>query len=98
LENYREILFRAVQETEDSLGDARHLSKASASRKRGAKSADSAADLTRKQYSGGITDYFEVVDAERTAFVENRAALNIDQARALAATRLIQALGGGWKR
>ncbi|MFT4547447.1 MAG: multidrug efflux system outer membrane protein [Verrucomicrobiales bacterium] len=98
LENYRDVLDRAVQETEDSLGDARHLAKASTSRKRGATSAASAADLTRKRYAGGVSDYFEVVDAERTAVAENRATLGIDLARSLAATRLIQALGGGWKR
>ena len=45
----------------------------------------------RKRYTSGVTDYFEVVDAERTA-------LSIDLARSLASTRLIQALGGGWTR
>lgn len=97
LEKYREVLLGAVQETEDALGDSRLLAKASASKQRGAKSAESVADLTRKRYEGGATDYFEVVDAERTSFNESRAALNIDLARALAATRLIQSLGGGWK-
>ncbi len=96
LENYRDTLFRAVQETEDSLGDSRHLADAAASRERGASSAESAAKLTRERYLGGVTDYFELVDAERTALFEKRAALTIDLARALAATRLIQSLGGGW--
>ena len=98
LEGYREVLIGAVQETEDSLLDSRLLAKASASRKRGAASATLAAELTLKRYIGGITDYFEVVDAGRTALVEKRAALDIDLARALAATRLIQSLGGGWKK
>jgi multidrug efflux system outer membrane protein len=98
LENYREVLLRAVQETEDSLGDSRSLASAAGSKKKGAASAASAADLTRKRYDGGVTDYFEVVDAERTSFIEQRSAVNIDLARALAATRLIQSLGGGWKQ
>ena len=98
LEAYREVLISAVQETEDSLIDARLLAKASAARRRGAESASTASDLARKRIAGGVTDYFEVVDADRTALFEKRAALEIDLARALAATRLIQALGGGWKR
>ena len=81
----------AIWETEDALGDGRYLAGTSASRKRGASAANSAARLTRKRYTSGVTDYFEVVDAERTA-------LSIDLARSLASTRLIQALGGGWTR
>ncbi|MCH7224991.1 efflux transporter outer membrane subunit [Haloferula sp. A504] len=98
LELYRDALLKAVQETEDSMLDARQLRSASDSRWRGAGSAKTAASLVRKRYEGGAIDYFEVVESERTALVEQRAALAIERARALAATRLIQALGGGWKR
>ncbi|WP_353565335.1 efflux transporter outer membrane subunit [Haloferula sargassicola] len=98
LEQYRDTLLTAVREAEDSLADAHHLAKAASARSTGARSADKAAELTRKRYERGITDYFEVVDAERTALAEKRAALSVDLARALAATRLIQALGGGWQR
>lgn len=95
---YRGSLLEAIRETEDSLGDSRHLATAAKSRKRGATAAESAARLTRKRYTSGVTDYFEVVDAERTALSEERAALAVDLARALASTRLIQSLGGGWQR
>jgi multidrug efflux system outer membrane protein len=98
LANYRDTLLQAVRETEDALGDARHLTRASASRTTGARSATTAAGLVRDRYESGSTDYFEVVESERTALVERRAALAIDLARALAVTRVIQALGGGWSR
>ena len=98
LEGYRETLLRGVEEVESALGDAHHLAKAAAARKRGAASAESVAVLTRKRYAGGVTDYFEVVDAERTTLAEQRAFLTVDLARALAATALIQGLGGGWQR
>ncbi len=98
LEVYRATLLQAIQETEDSLGDARDLAHAANSRKRGSESASIVASLTRKRYSGGATDYFEVVDAERTALNEQRAQLSVDLARALASTRLIEALGGGWTK
>ena len=67
-------------------------------RKTGATSAEEAAKLTRKRYDAGVADYFEVVDSERTALNEQRAALGINLARAIATTRLIQSLGGGWQR
>ncbi|MFC7339242.1 efflux transporter outer membrane subunit [Haloferula chungangensis] len=95
---YRGSLLSAIQETEDALGDVRHLAVASASRKKGSTSAAEAATLTRKRYNAGVTDYFEVVESERTALNEEQAALSIELARALAATHLIQSLGGGWQR
>ncbi len=98
LANYRDILLRAVRETEDALADSRHLAAAAAARAKGASSAARVAELTRKRYAGGATDYFEVVDAERTALAQERAVLAANLARTLAATRLIQALGGGWVR
>lgn len=98
LGNYRDQLLTAVRETEDSLGDSRYLATAAASRKKASAAAAQAAALTRKRYDQGVTDYFEVVDADRTSLNQQRQALNNDLDRALAATRLIQALGGGWKR
>lgn len=98
LENYREELVEAIRETEDSMGDARRLASASASRKRGSASAETAASLVRKRVKAGNTDYFELVESERIALQEQRAALNVELNRALATTRLIQSLGGGWSR
>lgn len=98
LANYRDTLLRGVRETEDALSDGRRLTEAAAARSRGAVSAGHAADLTRKQFKGGVTDYFEVVDADRTSLSQERAALATEQARVLAAARLIQALGGGWSQ
>lgn len=95
---YRGQLLTAIQETEDSLGDSRYLARAASSRRRGSSAAETVARLTRKRYDAGAVDYFEVVDAERTALNEERAELAVNLSRALASTRLIQALGGGWSR
>jgi len=96
LENYRDTLLTAIRETEDSLLATRELRSAAASSDRGSSSARAAAKLIRSRYTGGIASYFEVVDAERTALFEEREALDIRLDQALATTRLIQALGGGW--
>ncbi|BCX48984.1 hypothetical protein HAHE_28920 [Haloferula helveola] len=98
LENYRDVLVKAVQETEDSLNDTRRLATASQARARGSKSSKKAAELVRKRYEGGATDYFEVVESERNSLNGQRETVSVQLNRALATTRLIQALGGGWTR
>ncbi len=55
-----------------------------------------AADLARRRFEGGLIDFLEVLDAERTAL---SAELLLSQSRTDAATSLIavyKALGGGW--
>jgi multidrug efflux system outer membrane protein len=58
---------------------------------------DKAADLARKRFEGGLIDFLEVLDAERTAL---SAELLLSQSRTDTATSLIavyKALGGGWQ-
>ena len=98
LENYRSVLVKAIQETEDSMGDARRLSIAATSQARAADSAGKAAELVRERYKAGTSDYFEVVESERVSLEARRREVDVQMARALAAARLIQALGGGWQR
>ncbi|HME41032.1 MAG TPA: efflux transporter outer membrane subunit [Steroidobacteraceae bacterium] len=57
---------------------------------------DKAADLARKRFEGGLIDFLEVLDAERTAL---SAELLLSQSRTDAAVSLIavyKALGAGW--
>ena len=61
-----------------------------------AAASDKAADLARRRFEGGLIDFLEVLDAERTAL---SAELLLSQSRTDAATSLIavyKALGGGW--
>jgi multidrug efflux system outer membrane protein len=61
-----------------------------------AAASDKAADLARKRFEGGLIDFLEVLDAERTAL---SAELLLSQSRTDAATSLIavyKALGAGW--
>jgi multidrug efflux system outer membrane protein len=62
-----------------------------------AAASDRAADLARKRFEGGLIDFLEVLDAERTAL---SAELLLSQSRTDAATSLIavyKALGAGWR-
>jgi multidrug efflux system outer membrane protein len=61
-----------------------------------AAASDKAADLAQKRFEGGLIDFLEVLDAERTALT---AELLLSQSRTDAATSLIavyKALGAGW--
>jgi outer membrane protein, multidrug efflux system len=62
-----------------------------------AAASDKAADLAQKRFEGGLIDFLEVLDAERTAL---NAELLLSQSRTDAATSLIavyKALGAGWE-
>lgn len=62
-----------------------------------ATASDKASDLARKRFEGGLIDFLEVLDAERTAL---SAELLLSQSRTDAATSLIavyKALGAGWR-
>jgi outer membrane protein, multidrug efflux system len=61
-----------------------------------AAASDKAADLARKRFEGGLIDFLEVLDAERTAL---SAELLLSQSRTDTATSLVavyKALGAGW--
>lgn len=62
-----------------------------------AAASDRAADLAQRRFEGGLIDFLEVLDAERTAL---SAELLLSQSRTDAATSLIavyKALGAGWR-
>jgi outer membrane protein, multidrug efflux system len=97
LAGYEQSVLRALEETEDalvthgrtrsSLKDATDAAQASAT----------AARIARTRYEGGLVDFLDVLDAERTELsAEDRLA----QSRTDAATSLVavyKALGGGWQ-
>jgi multidrug efflux system outer membrane protein len=62
-----------------------------------ATASDKAAELAQKRFEGGLIDFLEVLDAQRTAL---SAELLLSQSRTDAATSLIavyKALGAGWR-
>jgi multidrug efflux system outer membrane protein len=97
LATYEQTVLRALEETEnalithartrDSLGDAAAAAAAS----------QTAARIARARYEGGLVDFLDVLDAERTQLADED---RLAQSRTDAATSLIavyKALGGGWQ-
>ena len=87
----------ALEDTEGALDQLRPLTVAP--RRTGSSAQPRAtrpSDLARKRFEGGLIDFLEVLDAERTAL---SAELLLSQSRTDAATSLVavyKALGAGW--
>ena len=97
LASYESAVLGALEDTEGALiSYGRSQSRRDALAVAAAAS-DKAADLARKRFEGGLIDFLEVLDAERTAL---SAELLLSQSRTDAATSLIavyKALGAGWR-
>ncbi len=97
LATYEQTVLRALEETENSLvthARARDRLKNAAD---AARASATAARIARTRYDGGIVDFLEVLDAERTQLTAED---QLAQSRTDAATSLIavyKALGGGWE-
>ncbi|HEY0800041.1 MAG TPA: efflux transporter outer membrane subunit [Steroidobacteraceae bacterium] len=93
---YEGAVLGALEDTEGALiSYGRSQSRQEALRVAAAAS-DKASELARKRFEGGLIDFLEVLDAERTAL---SAELLLSQSRTDAATSLIavyKALGAGW--
>jgi multidrug efflux system outer membrane protein len=94
--NYETTLQQAFREVEDALVAVRTLRDEYAAQQRRVKAARNAARLSQARYDGGVVDYLEVLDSERTRFnaeLDQSATL---QAYLNAIVELYKALGGGW--
>lgn len=97
LAHYEQTVLHALEETENAL--AEHA----ASRDRltqildAAQASRTAAGLARTRYEHGISDFLQVLDAERTLLdVEDRYAVSRTEA-ATSMVAVYKALGGGWE-
>jgi multidrug efflux system outer membrane protein len=96
LYGYESALLRAFREVEDALVAARTLRVEYEARHRQVVAARNAARLSRARYDGGVVDYLEVLDSERTLFSAELEESATRQASFSALVRLYEALGGGW--
>jgi multidrug efflux system outer membrane protein len=96
LAQYQSAVLGALEDTEGAMITYGHSQSRRDALKLAAAASDKAADLARKRFEGGLIDFLEVLDAERTAL---SAELLLSQSRTDMATSLIavyKALGAGW--
>jgi outer membrane protein, multidrug efflux system len=94
---YEQTVLKALEETENALVTHARSRDQLVHAADAAQSSAAAAKLARVRYEGGVVDFLEVLDAERTQLeAEDRLA----QSRAQAVTSLVavyKALGGAWE-
>jgi outer membrane protein, multidrug efflux system len=93
---YEGAVLGALEDTEGALINYSRSQQRRESLEVAAAASVKAADLARKRFEGGLIDFLEVLDAERTAL---SAELLLAQSRTDAATSLVavyKALGAGW--
>jgi len=93
---YREQVLAAFRDVEDGLSDLRYLAEQGTVVGEGAAASRRAADLSLLRYQQGVADFFEVIDAERTALDNEIEAAQLRGQRFAASIFLVKALGGGW--
>ena len=97
LAGYEQTVLRALEETENSLVTHARTRDSLENAAAAAAASQTAARIARTRYEGGLVDFLDVLDADRTQLAaEDRLA----QSRTDAATSLIavyKALGGGWQ-
>lgn len=96
LQAYAATYQGALREVDDALAAVRTLREEHATRTRQVVAARNAARLSWARYNGGVVDYLEVLDSERSLFeaeLEESATL---RAYLNAIVELYKALGGGW--
>ena len=93
---YRGQVLVAFEDVETGFSDLSYLTEQLAAVSHAAEDAGKAADLSQARYKNGVTDYFEVIDAQRTALANQLQAVDLQGQRFVASILLVKALGGGW--
>ena len=93
---YEGTLKQSFREVEDALVGVRTYRLEHAAQASRARAARNAARLSRARYDGGVVDYLEVLDTERTLFNAELAKSETLQLYYGAIVQLYGALGGGW--
>jgi multidrug efflux system outer membrane protein len=96
LASYQSVVLQALEETEGALITYGHAQSRRELLTRAAQASEKAADLARQRFRGGLTDFVNVLDAEREALSVQD---SLAQSRTQTATSLVavyKALGGGW--
>jgi multidrug efflux system outer membrane protein len=97
LATYEQTVLRALEETENALITHARTRDSLSDAAAAASASQTAARLARTRYEGGLVDFLDVLDAERTQLTDED---RLAQSRTDAATSLVavyKALGGGWQ-
>jgi outer membrane protein TolC len=95
--NYRQSVLTAMQEVQDGVSSLGIFGRALADAQTAIGSSEHSLSLATDRYSGGLSNYVDVINAEQTVLGNRRQAAQIAGQQMLAAVFLVKALGGGWQ-
>jgi multidrug efflux system outer membrane protein len=94
---YRQQVITAWREVSDAAISVRKLGEVAAQLEVQVTAATTAERLARLRYDGGVSNYLEVLDAQRSLFNSELALAQINRDQLVALVQLYKALGGGWQ-
>jgi multidrug efflux system outer membrane protein len=94
--NYEQQVLIAFKDVEDALANLHWENVQLQDLDIAVKASIETVSLSTLRYNQGLSNYLDVVDAERTALSTERNAMRVQTARYLSTLGLIKALGGGW--
>jgi len=98
LRAWEQAVLVALQETHDALTGFGREQERRAALERAAAAQRETAQLARERHAAGLSDFLEVLDAERSLLTAEDAVALSEQALAADAVALYKALGGGWEQ
>lgn len=88
----------AFRDVADALALVRHAREVTSQQQRQVEARGRALDLAFKRFEGGLSSYFEILDAQRDLFPAQLLLAAAKRDELLATVGLYRALGGGWER
>lgn len=95
--NHQTKLLTALREVEDALSDVQQRQLQGEAQKASQVAAARGYLVARARYERGVSTYLDVTDAQRSALAADRAAVQINTQRMLAAVAVARSLGAGWQ-
>ncbi|CAN7693560.1 efflux transporter outer membrane subunit [Duganella sp. LjRoot269] len=95
--NHETKLLTALREVEDALSDVQERQLQGEAQQASQAAAARGYLVARARYERGVSTYLDVTDAQRSALAADRAAVQINTQRLLAAVSVARALGAGWQ-
>ncbi|MFN2427496.1 MAG: efflux transporter outer membrane subunit [Candidatus Binatia bacterium] len=93
---YEKTVLQALREVEDSLIAWQQTGAARGSQRMRVAAERKVVELTSVRYEGGVTDYLEVLDSQRSLFAAELDEVQTISAQLISLVQLYKALGGGW--
>jgi len=95
--DYRQTVLSAFGEVEDELAAQHLLAEEWSAESEAVSAARRALAIANNRYNAGLVTYLDVATAQTQALTQERALVELENARWTAAINLIKALGGGWQ-